>query len=210
VSGIVEATSSKRVSDAVTNVISVTRTIFYTATTLNGFLADEHDSLEWLFAVPGGDGAGDRFTTFLDGIGALVQGSATYEWVLRHEDLLAHPEKWPDFYGGRPSWVFSTRSLPSVPGADVRFATGSVIDQWPAIRDSAGDRDVWIVGGGDLVGQFADAGLLDELRISVAPATLERGKPLLPRSLGADTLHLESVARNGQFAELVYTVASGR
>lgn len=184
----------------------MTRTIYYTASTLNGFIADENDSLDWLFAAPGGEGGDDDFHTFLAGIGALVQGSTTYEWVLEHEDLVAHPEKWPSFYGKRPTWVFTTRSLPAIPGADVRFASGSVVDAWPAIRDAAGELDVWIVGGGDLAGQFADAGLLDELRISLAPATLDGGKPLLPRRLGADRLHLMSVKQMGQFAELVYAV----
>ena len=182
------------------------RAIFYTATTLNGFLADEHDSLEWLFAVPDGDDGGDGFTRFLDRIGVLVQGSSTYEWVLEHEDLLAHPEKWPGYYGDRPTWVMTSRDLPRVPGVDIRFASGDVAAVWPEISAAAGDRDVWVAGGGDLAGQFVDAGLLDELRISVAPATLVAGKPLLPRALGADRLRLDSVAQNGQFAELVYTV----
>lgn len=189
----------------------MTRTIFYTATTLNGFLADEHDSLDWLFAVQGGDpdtATGGEFARFLEGIGVVVQGSTTYEWVLDHEDVVAHPEKWPTFYGGRPTWVFTTRSLPVVDGADVRLASGPVVHEWPTIREAAGDRDVWLVGGGDLVGQFADVGLLDELRISIAPATLERGKPLLPRTLGSDRLHLDSARQNGQFAELVYTVTA--
>jgi dihydrofolate reductase len=184
------------------------RVIFYTATTLNGFLADEADSLEWLFAVPGGDGGGEGFESFLAGVGVLVQGSSTYEWVLRHEDLVAHPEKWPGYYGDRPTWVMTSRSLPEVPGADIRFASGDIRRHWPEISAAAGERDVWLVGGGDLAGQFADAGLLHELRISVAPATLAAGKPLLPRILGADRLHLESVGRNGQFAELVYSVTS--
>lgn len=182
------------------------RVIFYTATTLNGFLADADDSLDWLFAVPGADDGGDGFTRFLDGVGVLVQGSSTYEWVVAHEDLIAHPEKWPGYYGDRPTWVFTTRSLPAVPGADLRFASGPVAHHWPAIRDAAGGRDVWVVSGGDLAGQFADAGLLDEIRVSVAPATLRGGKPLLPRTLGADRLKLESVRQGGPFAELTYSV----
>lgn len=202
-------------SSVLDNVAFMPRTIFYTATTLNGYLADEDDSLDWLFVVPGGEADGDAsrgLPAFLDGIGVVVQGSTTYEWVLAHEDLVAHPENWPGFYGARPSWVFTTRSLPSVDGADIRFASGPVADEWPRIRDAAGDLDVWIVGGGDLVGQFADAGLLDELRLSVAPVTLVGGKPLLPRFLGSDRLHLESVHQNGQFADLVYSVGapSGR
>ncbi|MBD7957892.1 dihydrofolate reductase [Microbacterium sp. Sa4CUA7] len=182
------------------------RVIFYTATTLDGYLADESDSLDWLFAVPGGEGGDADFHAFLDGIGVLVQGSSTYEWVLEHEDLIAHPDKWPSFYGPRPTWVFTTRQLPTVAGADVRFASGAVTDTWAEIRDAAGDLDVWVVGGGDLAGQFADAGLLDEIRVSIAPATLGAGKPLLPRRLGSDRLSLVDARRNGQFAELVYSV----
>ena len=48
---------------------------------------------------------------------------------------------------------------------------------------AAGDRNIWIVGGGDLAGQFADAGLLDEVIVSIAPVTLGAGAPLLPRRL---------------------------
>lgn len=179
------------------------RTIYYTATTLDGFLADDEDSLDWLFAVPQSH---DGFPAFLETVGAIVQGSTTYEWVVRHEDLIAHPEKWPAFYGARSNWVFTSRDLPPIPGADLRFVSGSVRDHWGGIAASAGDRDVWIVGGGDLAGQFADAGLLDEIRVSLAPVTLGTGRPLLPRRFESDRLHLESVTQNGQFAELVFTV----
>ncbi|MBW9093857.1 dihydrofolate reductase [Microbacterium jejuense] len=184
------------------------RVIFYTATTLNGFLADDEDSLDWLFSVPGGEGGDADFHEFLAGIGVLVQGSSTYRWVLEHEDLVAHPEKWPSYYGDRPTWVFSSRDQPIVPGVDIRFASGDVAEVWPQIRDAADGKDVWVVGGGDLAGQFADAGLLDEIRVSVAPATLASGKPLLPRALGADRLELTAVRQAGAFAELTYRVTA--
>lgn len=186
------------------------RTIFYTATTLNGFLADDADSLDWLFAVPGGEGGDSDFREFLSGIGVLVQGSSTYEWVVRHEDLIARPEKWPSYYGERPTFVFTRRQLPPVEGADIRFIHGEVTDAWPAILHAAGDRDVWVVGGGDLAGQFIDAGLLDEIRVSVAPATLVSGKPLLPRRLGADVLTLTGARQAGAFAELTYSLKAVR
>jgi dihydrofolate reductase len=185
----------------------MTRAIFYTATTLDGYLATTDDSLDWLFATPGGEGGDAAFAAFLDGIGVLVQGSSTYEWVLEHEDLVAHPEKWPGYYGDRPTFVFTSRALPVVPGVDIRFRAGDVRDHWAEIADAAGPRNVWVVGGGDLAGQFADAGLLAQVRVSIAPATLGAGKPLLPRVLGADRLRLVSVAQAGQFAELTYDVA---
>ncbi len=182
----------------------MTKVIYNTATTLNGFLADDEDSLSWLFAVPGADTAESEFGRFLEGIGSIVMGSTTYQWLLDHENLLEHPEKW--FYPGKPAFVLSSRPLPVVPGADVRLRVGDVAELWPEILGAAGDRDVWLVGGGDLVGQFADAGLLDEVRVSVAPVTLTSGRPLLPRRLESDRLRLESVRQAGQFAELVYSV----
>lgn len=186
----------------------MTRVIFYTATTLNGFIADDEHSLDWLFQVPGGEGGDADFQRFLSGIGVLVQGSSTYEWVLEHEDLVAHPEKWPAYYGDRPTWVFTSRALPSVAGADIRFVRGDVGASWEQIHASAGGRDVWIVGGGDLAGQFADAGLLDEIRVSIAPATLPAGAPLLPRRIGSDRLELTGVRQAGAFAELTYRMTS--
>ena len=196
-------------SDAAATLSRMPRVIFYTATTLNGFLADDADSLDWLFRVPGGESAetGDgEFPAFIESIGVIVEGSTTYEWVLAHEELIEHPEKWAGYYGARPTFVFSTRDLPAVSGADIRFVSGPVADHWDEISAAAGDRDVWVVGGGDLVGQFADAGLLDELRVSVAPVTLASGRPLLPRILESDRLTLQSVDRTGQFARLVYSV----
>jgi dihydrofolate reductase len=184
----------------------MTRAIFHTATTLDGYLATDDDSLDWLFAVPGADEAEAAFGDFLAGVGALVMGSATYEWMLRHEGLLDAPEKWAGYYGTRPTFVFSSRPLPHVRGADIRFVSGVVAEQWTGMRESAGEGHVWIVGGGDLAGQFADAGLLDEIRLSVAPATLGTGKPLLPRVLGPERLTLVDAKRAGQFVELIYSV----
>ncbi|MDE0545582.1 dihydrofolate reductase family protein [Microbacterium sp. C7(2022)] len=185
----------------------MTRVIFYTAATLNGFLADDDDSLDWLFSAPGGEGGDEGFQSFLATVGVLVQGSSTYEWVLAHEGLLEAPEKWPSYYGSRPTYVFSSRKLPTVAGADVRFVSGAPSTVWAEILAAAQGKDVWLVGGGDLAGQFADAGLLDEIRVSLAPATLPSGKPLLPRTLGADRLTLTSARQSGAFAELVYRVA---
>ena len=194
-------------SDSLAIVTAMSRVIYNTATTLNGYLADDEDSLSWLFVVPGADEAESAFSKFLSGVGALVMGSTTYEWLLDHENLLEDPEKW--FYRDIVSFVLSSRPLPEIPGADIRYRSGDVASLWPEIDEAAGDRDVWIVGGGDLVGQFADAGHLDEIRVSVAPVTLVSGKPLLPRRLESDRLTLESVDKSGQFAELVYSVRGG-
>jgi len=185
------------------NLARMTRAIFYTASTLNGFLADDADSLSWLLSIPQ-DAATADIAAFTERVGVLVEGSATYEWVLREEGLLDHPERWQQYYGDRPTFVFTSRELPRVPGADIRFVHGAVRDHWDDITAAAGARDVWIVGGGDLAGQFADEGLLDEIVVTFAPATLRSGKPLLPRDLDHSRLELTAVRQAGPFAELTY------
>lgn len=105
------------------------------------------------------------------------------------------------------AWVFSTRKLPEVPGANVHFVRGRVIDHFAAMRSAAGSGNLWIVGGGDLAGQFLDAGLLDELIVQVGSVTLGRGKPLLPRRVLSPSLSLTSIRRlSPAMAELRYEV----
>lgn len=183
----------------------MTRVIYNTATSFNGYIADESDSLDWLFAVDE-DGL-EAQSVFLDDIGVLVEGSTTYEWVLREMNLLDEPHKWQEFYGVRPTFVFTSRELARPAGADVRFVHGSISDALPAIREAAGDKDIWVVGGGDLAGQFLDANELDEIAIAIAPVALASGAPLLPRRLESQRLTLTSVDKQGQFARLIYTVA---
>jgi dihydrofolate reductase len=178
-------------------------TQYVTATTLDGYIADADNSLDWLFVVEReDDGAG--FAAFLEEVGAMVMGATTYQWVLDHEQLLEHPERWQAYYADRPCWVFGHRQLEPVAGADIRFVQGAVAAVHPEMVQAAGGRNVWVVGGGDLVGQFHDAGLLDEVRVSIAPVTLGAGAPLLPRRI--EGLRLASVERNGQMVELTYQV----
>lgn len=180
----------------------MTITTYWTATTLDGRIADEDGSLEWLFAVEQ-EGPG-RFEGFFAGVGAFVMGATTYAWVLEHENVLAEPAKWLAWYGDTPCWVFTHREPPAVPGADVRFVRGDVAPVHAAMAEAAGERGIWVVGGGELAGAFIDAGLLDRVVLGVAPVTLTAGAPLLPRRLSAADLRLESVERDRQFAYLTY------
>lgn len=180
--------------------------LFDTATTINGWIADDNNSLAWLFAVDNGEHPDAGILP--SGAAVMVEGSTTYEWVLAESDILANPEKWREFHGDRPTFVFTSRELPAPEGADIRFVRGEVADALPAIREAAGDGDIWIVGGGDLAGQFLDAGALDEIAISVAPVALTGGAALLPRRVESDRLRLVSAEKVGQFARLVYAVTA--
>lgn len=180
------------------------KTQYYTATSLDGFIATEDDSLDWLF--PLGDANATSYPAFIAEVGALAMGSTTYEWLLSHaEEVTAEVgSAWPY---SMPAWVFSSRSLPTIPNADIRFVNGDVRTVHAAMRAAAGDKNVWIAGGGDLAGQFHDAGLLDEIIVQVGSVTLGKGKPLFPRRVTNPPLKLNSVTQLGPgLVELRYQV----
>jgi dihydrofolate reductase len=177
-------------------------TVYYTAVSLDGFIAESDDTLDWLTeyqpaAPPANvEVAGPEFPgsydEFYEDVGAMVSGSVTYEWVL------AHASAWP--YAGKPYWVLTTRELAPVEGQDVRF-NGS----FEEMLESAGERKLWIVGGGGIASQFAEAGLLDEVIVTVVPVALGGGKPLFGRRLPGGPMQLTGVLpRASGMVELRY------
>jgi len=185
----------------------MTKTQYYTATSIDGFIADQHNSLDWLFQVDDAD-KDNPFAGFFADVGAFAMGATTYEWVLEHDKLTEQPLKWADYYGDTPAWVFTHRELTPVPQATINFVRGDVRPVHEEMVKAAAGKNVWLVGGGELVGAFADAGLLDELILGVAPVTLGAGAPLLPRRLGPAQVSLTNVEKRGQFAYLTYKVGS--
>jgi dihydrofolate reductase len=184
------------------------KTQYYTASSLDGFIATADHSLEWLFQL--GDVNETSYPQFIQDVGALAMGSSTYEWMLRHiVNPAVHPATrnaapWPY---AQPTWVFTSRALARVPGANIRFVQGDVRPVHAQMRLAANGKNLWLVGGGDLVGQFFDAGLLDELIVQVGSVTLGTGRPLLPRQIAFPPLRLLSVRQVGTgFAELRYEV----
>ena len=177
---------------------------YFAASTLDGFIATEDDSLEWLFAL--GELDNSSYPTFIANVGALVMGSATYEWMLNNaEQVVAETgSAWPYT---QPTWVFSSRKLPLIDGADIHFVQGEVRPVYSEIKSIIEDKNIWIVGGGELAGQFYDANLLDELIIQIGSVTLAKGKALFPRRALAPTLKLISVHPMGEgMVELHYSV----
>jgi dihydrofolate reductase len=106
--------------------------------------------------------------------------------------------------------VFTTHEYTAPPRANVTFVRGDVREFAEDFKADAGDRNVWLLGGGNLVAQFADAGLLDELIVSIVPVVLGEGKRVLPVRKGPTTqLELLSSSPLGQgMVELRYRIPS--
>ena len=179
----------------------MTRTTFYTATTLDGYLADEHDSLDWLLSQDI-DGKGPmNYDEFIADVGAIAMGASTYEWLLAN-----HVDLGNDWGYEMPTWVFTHRDLRRV-ADNITFTQAPVAEVHATMAEAAQGKDIWMAGGGDLAAQFAAAGLLDELIVSIAPVLLGAGKPLFTRQWD---LELREFDRNGAFLCARYAVSGPR
>jgi dihydrofolate reductase len=182
-------------------------TQYYTAPSIDGFIADADNSLDWLFQFGEVEGMAEEYPRFLADVGALAMGSTTYTWIAEHTGFLEDPARWEYTL---PTWVFSTRDLPRPAGPDIRLVSGDVRPVHAAMVRAAAGKNLWLVGGGELVGQFHDAGLLDEVILGVAPVFLGSEAPLLPRSITTPPLELVEVAAYARtFVSLRYRVPRG-
>jgi dihydrofolate reductase len=184
------------------------KTQYYCASSLDGYIAAADDTIDWLLRYQGtfdGDGVEPikgRYERFYDGVGALVMGSTTYAFILGQ---LAAGGDWP--YSGKPTWVLSSREPPKPEGADVRVVSARVPDLYDELVAAAGERNLWVVGGGNVASQFADAGLLDEVLVTVVPVVLGEGKPLFDRQVPGGPLQLTGAsALDSGMVELRYEI----
>ena len=190
-------------------------TVYYCAASLDGFIAEADDGLEWLTGyepvsaeaggAPDPMEEGGSYEAFYETVTALVMGSTTYEWVLDHLELVGG--EWP--YRGKPCWVLSSREPRALEGegVDVRFAGAPIPDLYDEIAAAAGDGVLWVVGGGGLASQFADAGLLDEVHLTVVPVVLGAGKPLFERPVPDGPMRLTGTSASGNgMVELRYAI----
>jgi dihydrofolate reductase len=163
-------------------------TVYYTASSLDGYIVDTDDSLDWLINRDIDPDGPFHYDTFAATVGALVMGAATYEWIVKNQ-----PGEW--MYP-QPTWVVTHRPHIVADGHPVQTFAGEVTELQPRLVAAAGGRNVWVVGGGELAAQFVSAGLIDEMIVSYAPCTLGGGSRVLP--IRSEWRLVES-AVNGEF-----------
>lgn len=176
------------------------RVIYYTAMSLDGYVATREHDLSWLLTRDSDPEGPLGFTAFDRRVGAMVMGRRTYEWLVE-----ASPPDvtWPH---RQPCWVLTGRPLDPrrFPTADIRATSAPAQDVVAAMRAAAGDRDLWCVGGGRTATWLHDAGLLDEVWVSIAPVLLGDGVPVIGSHVELD---LVDVDRNGDLAVCRYRVS---
>jgi dihydrofolate reductase len=173
------------------------KTIYFAAASLDGFIADQNDSLEWLFK----NGPADIsfIDEFLKTVGGIAMGSSTYRWLLENTQ-----GPWPYKV---PCFVFTHKSFNVIEGADVRFVKGEVLPHHQELKKAAHGKNIWLMGGGDLVGQFYDQGLLDEMHLQTVSVFLNEGKKLFSRKTETAFKIQEIRKRGDTCVEVIYRLS---
>jgi dihydrofolate reductase len=160
------------------------RVIVHIATSADGFIARSDGDLEWLTSRPKPKGF-YGIEAFMKTIDTYVLGRRTYD---RSIELGAK------FGSGGRYVVFSRHSAPRNVPPGVEFVSepiGPFIDR---LREQPG-KDIWLMGGGDIIASFLDEGAIDEFVVSVPPVFIGEGIPLIARRQRHVPLDLVSVER---------------
>ena len=143
------------------------RIAYYVAMSLDGRIAGPEHDLSFLQTLAQGPG-GYGYDEFIAGIDGLVVGASSWDFM----------KDYPWTYGERPVWVLTHRDeIQAAEGADMHVFSGDVGELILEL-EGAGLEHVWVIGGGNVVGQFLAADRLDELIVTVAPTFLGRGPAL--------------------------------
>ncbi|WP_093108139.1 dihydrofolate reductase family protein [Salimicrobium album] len=168
--------------------------VLFIASSLDGYIATKDESLEWLFKV---DGEGDNgFAEFYETVDTVVMGKKTYNWVMR-QGIKEFP------YKNKECYVFTRSAAENT--ENVKFVNEDVTNFVRKLKNQKG-KNIWIVGGGELLQSFLQEKLVNELILTVAPTILGKGISLFKEGDYQLDLSLMSTRNFNQFVELHYDV----
>jgi len=176
----------------------------HVVSSLDGFIAKKDNNVSWMDSPGkiyerGVSISEEEIADFLKSVDCYVLGSRTYEHALELG--------WP--YGDTPVVVVTNRKWPAASTRKtIEFYSGdlkTLVDEKLAPRY----RNIWLVGGAMLCQRFLELGLVDEIKLTVAPVLLGEGLRLFGRSPMEERWNLKNVVayQNG-FVELSYSAAT--
>lgn len=168
------------------------KVVLYIAASLDGCIAKNDHSLDWLFKSEGESDSG--YTEFFETIDTVLIGRKTYEQILVLDD--------GDFpYKDESCYVFSKSQSGSNEHAE--FVNEDVVSFANKLKQQDG-KNIWIVGGGDLLQEFMKEKLVDEIILTLAPTLIGKGIPLFKEMDIEVDYSLVDLKRYGKFAQLHY------
>jgi dihydrofolate reductase len=156
----------------------------YIATSLDGFIARENGSIDWLTEYDNNPETDYGYSKFYSSIGTVLMGRKTYEQVLGFGS-------WP--YKEKKSYVFTRQREPLLRESNVEFVSGDIGEFVRQIKEST-EEDIWLVGGSQLIKAFLEENFVQDLIIFVVPKILGSGIPLfdhIGKEIRLKTLRVE-------------------
>jgi dihydrofolate reductase len=176
------------------------KVIVHIGTSADGYIARPDGDLEWLTSRPAPKGF-YGLDAFMKSVDTKVLGRKTYEESLR---LGAK------FDAKNRTIVFSRQPPPRGAPSAVEFVSGAIGPFMSRLREQPG-KDIWLMGGGEIIASFLDERAIDEFVISVAPVFIGEGIPLIARRHRHVPLDLLSTERfEDGLVQLHYRVENGR
>lgn len=170
------------------------KVVLFIAPSLDGYIATQDESLEWLFRV---EGKGDNgYSAFYETVDTILMGKRTYDWILKHVT-----DGFP--YANKECYVLTRSALQET--EHVQFINEDLHHFVRKLKRKNG-KNIWVVGGGELLRSMLEEKLVDKLIITIAPTLLGNGIPLFPKGNYQFHLQLKNVQRFRQFVELQYEV----
>jgi dihydrofolate reductase len=160
------------------------RVIVHIAASADGFIARPDGDLEWLTSRPPPPGF-YGMNAFMRSIDTKVLGRKTYEASLRMGSKFDSKSRYI---------VFTRQAPPADAPAGVEFVSGAVGPVVSRLREHPG-KNIWLMGGGDLIASFLDEQAIDEFVVSVVPVFIGDGIPLIARRHRHVPLTLHAVER---------------
>ncbi|PYZ94871.1 hypothetical protein CR194_04925 [Salipaludibacillus keqinensis] len=172
--------------------------VLFIATSLDGYIATNDEKLDWLFEV---EGEGDNgISDFYQTVDTVLMGRRTYDWISQDDHIVEYP------YKDKQSYVFTRSRVEK--NEHVQFIQQDIEGFIYQLKSEPG-KDIWLIGGGELLTSFLEKELVDEIIMTVAPKIIGEGIPLFNRGKHRLNLSLEGVQTFNQFVELHYTVQKG-
>jgi dihydrofolate reductase len=140
------------------------------ATSADGYIARSDGNLDWLTTRPAPKGF-YGLPKFSRSIGAKILGRKTFDLSVKMG---------ASFSANNMHYVFSRRPPPASVPAGVQFVKESIRAFAERLRKQAG-KNIWMMGGGEIIGSFLDEDAIDEFIISVLPTFIGEGIPLIAR-----------------------------
>ncbi len=166
----------------------MSKTQLYIAVTLDGYIARQDGSLDYLYALPNPNQVDHGYSAFFQEVGTVVMGRRTYEAIL------GFGVAWP--YARCQTYVITSDRNYELPTEATNLLTEPSVAALTKLK-SESDKNVWIVGGGQIITPLLNQSLIDEMILSIIPIVLGEGIPLFPstpRETNFDLIETEPFA----------------